>query len=80
MDASDEAARRAARGRWAKGHSGNPAGKPRGTRNRATVLREGLRSAGMDPAGLRAVAAQALAGDPAAVRLVIERLCTDRRP
>ena len=79
MDASDEAACRAARGRWAKGHSGNPAGKPRGRRNRATVLREALRAGGGDPAVLRAVVMQALAGDAVAARLVIERLCVDRQ-
>ena len=31
---------RAARGRWAPGRSGNPAGKKPGTRNRATLMRE----------------------------------------
>ena len=80
MDASDDVARRAARGRWAKGHCGNPAGKPRGTRNRATMLREALRHGGADPAALREAAAQALAGDAAAARLVIERLRAERRP
>jgi hypothetical protein len=29
-------------GRWEKGQSGNPRGKPRGARNRATLLAEAL--------------------------------------
>ena len=28
--------------RWQKGESGNPAGKPKGTRNRSTIVREWL--------------------------------------
>lgn len=33
---------------WQAGQSGNPAGKPKGTRNRATVIREILEQAAVD--------------------------------
>jgi hypothetical protein len=32
-------------GRWVKGVSGNPKGRPKGSRNRATIIREALQEA-----------------------------------
>ncbi|MCZ2097331.1 MAG: DUF5681 domain-containing protein, partial [Anaerolineae bacterium] len=48
---------------WAPGQSGNPAGRPRGTRNRATLLAEALLDGEVD-AIVRRVIDGALAGDP----------------
>jgi hypothetical protein len=62
-----------ARGRWAKGQSGNPAGRPVGRINRAHhVLRELML---MDSQKVvRAVIDAAIAGDMVAARIVIDRL------
>jgi hypothetical protein len=62
------------RGRpFAKGRSGNPAGRPRGTRNRATLIGENLLSGEVE-ALTRKVVKKALAGDGVALRLCLERL------
>lgn len=58
---------------WAPGQSGNPAGRPRGTRNRATIIAEALFDGEVD-AIVRRVIAGALAGDPVCLRLALERL------
>jgi len=58
---------------WAPGQSGNPAGRPRGTRNRATLLAEALLDGEVD-AIVRRVIDGALAGDPVCLRLALERL------
>jgi hypothetical protein len=67
---------RDAAGRFVAGQSGNPAGKTRGTRNRATVLREFLRD-GEDEAVSRVVIEKALSGDAAAAMFVL-RLTSPR--
>lgn len=36
---------------WAKGQSGNPAGKPKGVRNRSTIIREWLETKATDDKG-----------------------------
>lgn len=62
------------------GQSGNPTGRPRGARNRRTLLIETLFEA---EAEAEAVARQAIeraeAGDMAAIRLVVDRLAPMRR-
>ena len=60
-------------GRFAKGHSGNPAGKPPGCRHRATRAAEAL-LAGEAGALTRKAIETALQGDVAALRLCLERL------
>jgi Family of unknown function (DUF5681) len=55
------------------GQSGNPAGRPRGSRNKGTVIAEKLLD---DGAGelTRAAIARAIDGDPAALRACMDRL------
>ena len=60
-------------GQWKKGQSGNPAGMPKGTRHRATMLAEKLMEDDAENI-VRAVVSAAKAGDPTAMRLCIERL------
>jgi Family of unknown function (DUF5681) len=65
-------------GPWPKGVSGNPKGMPKGTRHHATRLAEQL----IDDQGellVKKCVEMALAGDAAAMRLVMERLCPPRR-
>ena len=59
-------------GRFQKGMSGNPSGKPKGVRARVTQLAEKLLEDDRD-AIVRAVIAAAKGGDPTAMRLCIER-------
>lgn len=70
-----------ARGRpFEKGRSGNPAGKPRGARNRATLAAEALLD-GESEALTRKAIELALAGDAMALRLCIDRIlprCRER--
>jgi len=63
-----------------KGESGNPAGRPRGARNKRTVLAEQLLE-GDTEAIVRTMIERAKEGDMAAVRLCVDRICprvTDR--
>lgn len=61
------------RGRFAPGTSGNPAGKPKGARNRATLA--ALQLLDGDAEGIVAKAVElAKKGEPVALRLCIERL------
>src|SRR5271163_1986686 len=68
-----------ARGRpFPKGQSGNPAGRPRGSSNRATRAAEILLDS--EAAALTRKAVElALAGDPAALRLCLDRTVAPRR-
>jgi hypothetical protein len=61
-----------------KGMSGNPDGKPKGTRCRVTVLAEKILEDERD-AIVQAVVDAAKAGDPTAMRLCIERLIPVRK-
>jgi len=61
-------------GRFAPGQSGNPAGRPRGARNKATLAVMELLDG--EAVGLTRKAVElALAGDTTALRLCLERLC-----
>ena len=61
-----------------KGESGNPAGRPRGARNRATLLMESLLADDAEAIGRKAVE-MAQPGDLAAIRLCIDRLLPPRK-
>ena len=65
-------------GQWKKGQSGNPAGMPKGTRHRATMLAEKFMEDDAEDI-VRAVVNAAKAGDPTAMRLCIERLAPLRK-
>jgi len=60
-------------GRFPKGTSGNPQGRPRGSRNKATLLMENLLQ-GEAEALTRKLIEMAKAGDPLAMRLCMDRL------
>ena len=67
------------RGRpFQKGQSGNPGGKPPGTRARVTVLAEKLIEDQHDDI-MKAVIERAKGGDPTAMRLCVERLVPVRK-
>jgi hypothetical protein len=61
-----------------KGESGNPAGRPRGARNRATLLMENLLADDAEAIGRKAVE-MAKGGDMAAIRLCMDRLAPARK-
>lgn len=71
-------AARAPAGRFAKGASGNPDGKAPGTRNGTTLALEALLE-GEAEAITRKAIEMAKAGDPHAVKLLIERILPARR-
>ena len=58
---------------WKKGESGNPIGKPAGTRNKATVMVTAIMERGAREI-TEAVVGLAKDGDLSAARLVLERL------
>ncbi len=60
------------------GQSGNPAGKPKGTRHRATMLAEQLLD-GEAEAMVRKVVEKAKQGDMIALRLCLDRIVPPRR-
>src|ERR1700674_774967 len=62
------------RGRpFGRGVSGNPAGRPKGSRNRASVMAEAV-SEGDAVVIARAVVSKAKGGDMVAARLVLDRM------
>jgi Family of unknown function (DUF5681) len=61
-----------------KGQSGNPAGRPRGSRNRTTVLMQNLLEGEAEAIGRKAIE-MAKGGDMAAIRVCMDRLAPARR-
>lgn len=78
MTDQPENARRDHAGRFKPGISGNPAGKPKGTRNRATRAAEALLESEMEAITRKAVDA-ALSGDVTAIRLCLDRILPARK-
>jgi hypothetical protein len=64
---------RRASGQFAPGHSGNPAGRPKGARNKTTLLAEALLEE-QGEAVVRKLIDTALAGDGAALRFLVDRI------
>lgn len=73
-----ENSRRKQDGKFRKGKSGNPAGKPMGARNYVTRLAEQLID-GQAEAIIQKAVAMALAGDGMALRALLDRLVPPRR-
>ena len=65
-------------GRFQKGKSGNPSGRPRGSRNAATLAAEALLDGQAEALTQKAIQL-ALGGDVAAMRLCMDRLCPPRK-
>jgi hypothetical protein len=65
-------------GRWRRGASGNKAGKPKGTRHKATLAAETLLE-GEAEALTRKAIELALKGDIAALRLCLDRIIPARK-
>ena len=61
-----------------KGRSGNPAGRPFGSRNKATVLMQNLLEGEAEAIGRKAIE-MAKGGDMAAIRMCMDRLAPARR-
>jgi len=77
-NAGGEQRRRGPGRRFQPGQSGNPAGKPRGTRNRATTLAEQLLD-GEAQTMVRTAIERAKNGNMAALRLCLDRILPPRR-
>ena len=75
---ADTAARKQRGQPFRKGESGNPSGRPHGSRNRATLLAQALLDGEAEDVTRKAIEL-AKAGDPVALRLVLERLVPPRR-
>lgn len=63
---------------WKPGQSGNPAGRPKGSRNRATLMALATMEEGAEEIAHMVVDA-ARGGDLSAARFVLERLCPQMR-
>jgi hypothetical protein len=70
--------KRTQKGRFARGASGNPSGRPRGSRNRATLLMESLLEEESEMLTRKAIDL-AKEGDVYALRLCLERLLPPRK-
>jgi hypothetical protein len=64
--------------RWKPGESGNPSGRPSGSRNRATLAIEALLDGEAEQITRKAIEL-ALAGDGPALRLCMERIAPPRK-
>jgi hypothetical protein len=65
---------RSAEGRFVPGQSGNPAGRPKGSRNKATLVAEALLEEATGPVVAKAID-DALAGDGSMLRAVFQAIC-----
>jgi hypothetical protein len=78
MEATETTGPKQARGRFKKGQSGNPDGRPKGARNKATLAMEALLD-GEAEAITRKAIEMALGGDSSALRLCMDRIAPARR-
>jgi hypothetical protein len=75
---AEDAPPRARNAPWQKGQSGNPAGKPKGTRHKATLAMEALLDGEVESLTRKAVE-MALKGDTTVLRLCLDRIAPARR-
>jgi hypothetical protein len=61
-------------GRFSPGQSGNPAGRPKGSRNKATLVAEALLEEATGPVVAKAID-DALAGDGPMLRMLVQAIC-----
>ena len=78
MKTSTEKTTNTDNGRWSKGTSGNPAGRPAGSRNKATQALQQMLEGEAEQITRKAIDL-ALAGDLTAIRLCMERLLPPRK-
>jgi hypothetical protein len=78
LQKTGETGARSKEGRFAKGVSGNPDGRPRGSKNRALLVARSLLE-GEAEALMRKAIEMALGGDIAALRLCLTRVAAPRR-
>src|SRR5271166_432581 len=71
---SESSSRRTTTGQWDRGASGNPAGRPVGSRNKSTVYLEELLRSHQEALVEMAIELALDKNDPVALRLCIERL------
>ncbi len=76
--APETAGKKQGRGRFKPGQSGNPAGRPVGARNKATVAVEALLDGEAETLTRQALGLAA-AGDPAMVRFCLDRIAPARK-
>jgi Family of unknown function (DUF5681) len=69
---------RGAGGRWLRGKSGNPAGRPKGARHKATLAAQALLD-GEAEALSRKVIELAMSGDATALKICLERILPPRK-
>jgi hypothetical protein len=67
-----------ANGKYKRGHSGNPNGKPRGARNRSTLAAEALLEGSLDKI-CKKVEEEALNGNMQAAKMILERFLPPRK-
>jgi hypothetical protein len=67
-----------AKGQFPKGKSGNPRGKPKGTRNRSTLIAEQLFANEVEDI-CKTVIQEAKAGDMQAAKMILDRLLPPRK-
>lgn len=63
---------------WKPGQSGNPKGRPKGSRNKASIAADQLLDDEAEAITRKAIEL-AIAGDTTALRLCLERLCPPRK-
>jgi len=73
-----DSAEKARGSQFQPGQSGNPGGRPRGSRNKSTLLAEAMLEGEAETIALRLIG-KVRAGDSAALRLLVERLVPRRR-
>ncbi len=78
MKPTEKTAKIQSKGPFSPGQSGNPAGRPKGARNKSTLAIEALLDGEAEKL-TRKVVELALAGDTTAIKLCLDRICPPRK-